>query len=303
MHIGKRLFPYPVLNNNKLYSQFKEGSFTLSYSEYVTDEKFVLDNVVCELTSDYLLKLITEGKAQIVCIVECAGTMFRKPYTLAPNTSNKILISLADLNGKYSVSAYLVAKESFEYNSADFHEDYAGYVFQVEKNDILAIDDGFVNKISFDEDEDTKKSSIFVVIKDKSITNETMQFDYDQDKITINLPEKQWNIYDKMKRISQFQDMYFSIMAVPALGYSLSCLQNDGSSDSIDSLRIEYKWFSAFAEAYKKMYDKELDDEDFFVKHMNVYTKAQVVLNSPVTKAMDGLFALTMGLGGTEDED
>ena len=43
MHIGKRLFPYPVLNNNKLYSQFKEGTFTLTYSEYVTDEKFVLD--------------------------------------------------------------------------------------------------------------------------------------------------------------------------------------------------------------------------------------------------------------------
>lgn len=49
MHIGKRLFPYPVLNNNKLYSQFKEGTFTLTYSEYVTDEKFVLDDVLCEL--------------------------------------------------------------------------------------------------------------------------------------------------------------------------------------------------------------------------------------------------------------
>ena len=44
---------------------------------------------------------------------------------------------------------------------------------------------------------------------------------------------------------------------------------------------------------------KDLDDEDFFVKHMNVYTEAQLVLNSPVTKAMDGLFALTMGLGKT----
>jgi len=302
MHIGKRLFPYPVLNNNKLYSQFKEGTFTLTYSEYVTDEKFVLDDVLCELKSEYLLKLISEGKAQVVCIVECANTMLRKPYVLEPNTKNKILIPLADLNGKYSVSAYIVAKENFEYCSSDFYSDYDGYVFQIEKNDILAIDDGFINTISFDEDEDTKKSSIFVVIKDKSITNETMQFDYDQDKITINLPEKQWNIYDKMKRISQFQNMYFSIMAVPALGYALSRLQSS-ESDSIDSLRIEYRWFSAFADAYKKIYNKDLDDEDFFVKKINVYTEAQVVLNSPVTKAMDGLFALTMGLGGTEDGD
>ena len=168
---------------------------------------------------------------------------------------------------------------------------------------IFGIVYAIVNTISFNEDEDTKKSSIFVVIKDKTITDETMQFDYDQDKITINLPEKQWNIYDKMKRISKFQDMYFSIMAVPALGYCLSRLQGDGSTDSIDSLRIEYKWFSAFADAYKRIHNKDLDDEDFFVKHMNVYTEAQLVLNSPVTKAMDGLFALTMGLGGTDDGD
>lgn len=301
MHVGKRLFPYPVLNNNKLYSQFKEGTFTLSYSEGVEDDKFVLSDVLCELKSEYLLNLIAEGKAQVVCIVECANTMFRKPYILQPNTKNEIIISLADLNGKYSVSAYIVAKEDFEYSSSDFYSDYDGYLFQIEKNDILAIDDGFINTINFDEDEDTKKSSIFVVIKDKSITNDTMQFDYDQDKITINLPEKQWNIYDKMKRISQYQNMYFSIMAVPALGFALSRLQYEG--DSIDSLRIDYRWFSAFADAYKKIYNKELDDEDFFVKKINVYTEAQIVLNSPVTKAMDGLFALTMGLGGTEDGD
>lgn len=82
----------------------------------------------------------------------------------------------------------------------------------------------------------------------------------------------------------------------------MSRLQSS-ESDSIDSLRIEYRWFSAFADAYKKNYNKDLDDEDFFVKKINVYTEAQVVLNSPVTKAMDGLFALTMGLGGTEDGD
>lgn len=301
MHIGKRLFPYPVLNNNKLYSQFKEGTFTLTYSEYVTDEKLVLDDVLCELKSEYLLNLVIEGKAQVVCIVECAGTMFRRPYVIEPNTKNKILIPLSDLNGKYSVSAYLVAKVNFEYISSDFLEDYDGYSFQIEKNDILAVDDGFINTISFDDDKDAKKSSIFVVIKNKIITNETMQFDYDQDKITINLPEKQWNIYDKMKRINQLQNMYFSIMAVPALGYALGRLQNE--VDSIDSLKIEYKWFSVFADAYKKIYDKDLDDEDFFVKKINVYTEAQVVLDSPITKTMDGLFALTMGLGETDYGD
>ena len=29
MHIGRRLFPYPILNNDPLYSQFENSSFQL----------------------------------------------------------------------------------------------------------------------------------------------------------------------------------------------------------------------------------------------------------------------------------
>ena len=31
MRIGKRLFPYPILNNAKLYSHFKDSIFELKY--------------------------------------------------------------------------------------------------------------------------------------------------------------------------------------------------------------------------------------------------------------------------------
>ena len=303
MQLGNGLFPYPILNNNMLYSQFKNSSFTLTYSEYLTDENFILDDLECNIQSGYLCNLISEGKAYVVCIVECAGTMFRKAYNIEPNKHNKILIPLWDLNGKYSVSAFLVAKENFEYVCDDFLDDYEGYKFQVEKNDILAVDDGFVNSINFDEERDSKKSSIFIVIKDKTIKDDTMQIEFDQEKITINLPENQWNIYDRMKNIRSFQEMFFSLLAVPALGYALSCLRNDRDNGSVDNLRIEYRWFSSFADAYKKYHNKDLDDEEFFVKDMNVYTEAQLVLNSPVTKAIDELFKIVMGVGGSEDAD
>ena len=91
-------------------------------------------------------------------------------------------------------------------------------------------------------------------------------------------------------------------MAVPALGYCLSDIRSNKET-SIDDLRIEYKWFSVFCEAYKKTHDKDLDDEDFFVKNINVYTEAQLVLGAPITKAIDGLFGLTMGFGGVDDVD
>ena len=304
MNIGKRLFPYPVLNNTKLYSQFKEASFTLSYNEETDNEadKIVFSDLIVELNSEYLLKLIEDGYAKVVCVFECANTMYRKPLEIAPNTLNTISISLFDFNGKYQISAFIVATKDFDYVCDDFLEEYEGYTFQVEKNDILAVDDGYVNKVDFNSEEDTKKSSIFLVIKDKSLTDGTSVTEYDQDKITISLPEVQWNRYESTKRQTKFQDMYFSILAVPALAYALTKLRAENDNSDIATLRIESKLFSVFVDAYEKGTKAELDDETFFVQDFNCYKAAQMVLNSPITKAIDVIFDLTVS-GGNADED
>ena len=300
MRIGKRLFPYPLLNNEKLYSQFKDSTFALEYEEVLTDANYVLKNIHVDLTSETLISLIKDCKASVVCVVECASTMYRKNFDLGLDFSS-IEIPLRDLNGKINVSAYVVANEDIDdYFSEDFFDDYEGYNFHIEKNDILAVDDGFINKIDFNEDEDTKKSSIFVIIKDKTIKDETMQLEYDSSKITISLPEEQWNMYDKTKRIKKFESMYFSIIAIPALSYALSSLQSKDSG--IDALRIDYKWFNSFALQYKNVHGYELTDEEFI--KMNANVEAQLMMNTPVTKALDDIFGLTMGaFGGIDDGD
>lgn len=301
MRIGKRLFPYPILNNEKLYSQFKASTFILEYDEKLTDDEYYLSKIYCELKNDTIIRLIKEERASIICVIECAETMFRKSYKLSLEPS-EIKISLRDLNGKISVSAFVVANEDIEdYFSIDFLEDYEGYHFKIEKNDILAVDDGFVNQVSFNEEEDTKKSSIFVVIKDKTIKDETMQIEYDSTKIIISLPEAQWNIYENTKRMKKLENLYFSILAIPALSYALSCLQVKGDN-CIDALRIEYKWFNSFAVQYANVHGGELTDEDFLKLNPNV--EAQRLMNTPVTKALDDIFSFTMGtFGGVEDED
>lgn len=301
MRIGKRLFPYPILNNEKLYSQFKDATFSLQYSEMATDDEYILKGVYCNLSSKYLIDFIKNGKAKIICLVECGSTLFRKCYEL-PLEASDIKIQLSNLNGKTSVSAFVIATEDIEdYSCSDFLEDYNGYAFAIEKNDILAVDDGFTSRIDFNNDEDdNKKSSIFLVIKDKTITDETMNIEYDTEKITIYFPEEQYNSYDKTKRISKFQNLYFSIMAIPALGYAISSLQRNYTS--IDQLRMDYKWFNSFCVAYKNIHKEDLSDEEF-VK-MNGNREAQIMFSMPVTKAMDDIFNLTMGsFGGTEDAD
>lgn len=301
MRIGRRLFPYPLLNNDKLYSQFKDSVFALEYEEVVNSENYILKNVECEITNNELIELIKSDKASMVCVIECASTMFRKSYKLQLGKTS-IIIPLTDVNGKISVSAYIVANENIDnYFSNDFFDDYEGINFSIEKNDILAVDDGFTNKIDFDDYEDTKKSSIFVIIKDKSIKDETMQIEYDSSKIIISLPEEQWNTYDKTKRIKKFENMYFSIIAIPALSYALSSLQ--AKSENVDSLRMDYKWFNSFAIQYEIIHEgKELIDEDFI--KMNTYLESQLILNLAVTKSLDDIFGLTMvGFGGDDDGD
>lgn len=301
MRIGRRLFPYPLLNNEKLYSQFKYSTFELQYEEFITNENYVLKDIKCELVNDSLLELLSMGRVSIVCVIECAGTMFRKNYNLSLEPTT-IIIPLTDLNGKVSVSAFIVANEDIEnYFSEDFFDDYEDINFHIEKNDILAVDDGFFNKIDFDEEQDTKKSSIFVIIKDKTIKDETMQIEYDSSKIIISLPEEQWNTYEKTKRIKKFESMYFSIIAIPALSYALARLQ--AKSESVDSLRIDYKWFDSFMVQYANIHKgKELVDEEFI--QMNPHLEAQLMMNLAVTKSLDDIFSLAMGnFGGVDDGD
>lgn len=299
MRIGKRLFPYPILNNDRLYSQFKESVFSLEYEELVTDELYSLENIRCNITSEYLIDLIKNGLAEIVVVVECASTMFRNHYIL-PLEKTTINIPISDLNGKLTVSAYIVATKDIEkYSCKDFLDDYEGYRFSIEKNDILAVDDGFTNKIDFDENEDTKKSSVFVVIKDKTIKDETMHIDFDTSKVIIYLPEEQWNRYEKTKRIGKFQNLYFSILAIPALVYAIQELEKKDAT--LDQLRMDYSWFNAFLLSYKNINNHELTDEEFLT--MNAYLEVQKLMNTPVTKALDDIFDLTMIGGGEEDGD
>lgn len=299
MRIGKRLFPYPILNNDRLYSQFKESVFSLEYEELVTDELYSLENIRCNITSEYLIDLIKNGLAEIVVVIECASTMFRHHYIL-PLEKTTINIPISDLNGKLTVSAYIVATKDIEkYSCKDFLDDYEGYRFSIEKNDILAVDDGFTNKIDFDENEDTKKSSVFVVIKDKTIKDETMHIDFDTSKVIFYLPEEQWNRYEKTKRIGKFQNLYFSILAIPALVYAIQELEKKDAT--LDQLRMDYSWFNAFLLSYKNINNHELTDEEFLT--MNAYLEVQKLMNTPVTKALDDIFDLTMIGGGEEDGD
>lgn len=301
MRIGKRLFPYPILNSERLYSQYKKSIFSLQFDEKISDDGqwYILENIHCKLDNQTLIDLINSGLAEIICIIECPTTMYRKKHVIHLKPID-IKISLFDIYNKVNISAFIVAKEDINnFHSEDFLDDYENIPFTIEKHDILAADDGYINNIDFYDKDDDKKSSIFIIIKDKNITDGTMQVDYDSEKLTISLPEEQWNIYNQMKRIKKYESLFFSILAIPALEYSLSCLQN--TNTPVSTLLIEYSWFNSFASAYQKIHNKELTDDIF--NKMDSNLESQIILGSPVANAVNEIFGFTIGGNNGDDED
>ena len=127
-----------------------------------------------------------------------------------------------------------------------------------------------------------------------------MQVEFDSSLITIKLPESQWDIYDKTKKRSQFEHLYFSIIAIPALTYAIGCLQKSGTD--VDQLCIEYKWFNSFKKKFEEVNACELTDDVF--DKLNPCTEAQHLLNAPNTKAVDDIFQMLVmpNLGGSEND-
>ena len=62
MHIGRRLFPYPILNNDPLYSQFENSSFQLEYEEIIDEEYYIINDLYVNLNNNYLISLIKKSK-------------------------------------------------------------------------------------------------------------------------------------------------------------------------------------------------------------------------------------------------
>lgn len=301
MRIGKRLFPYPTINNSKIASCFKNSNYSLEYDDESDNENLVLKNAHIQIDNDELIKLIVDKKAEAVVIIECSSTIFRTVKSISIEPKD-IIIPLHNLRGKVEISSFIYAKEEFEYSNDDFLDDYEGYSFTIEKYDILAIDDGFTTKIEYNESEDKKLSSIFRVIKSTDPELKVMKVDSGDKFIKIVLPEKEFGYYDNLKNRDYFKNIFFSIIAIPSL---IKCLQEfKNERVDIDYIRLNHSWFDSIMVAYKKNYNEELTDEIF--ADMPVEEISQTLLNYATVSSIEdisNLFIKNMMIGGMEEDE
>lgn len=302
MQIGNKLFPYPTINNNILKSCFKDTVYEFKCVDKNDGQNYILENACIDINNEYIKKLMSEGYVGAGLVIECSTTVYRKMYevTLEPQT---IKINIGNLRDKVVISCYLYAKKNIlDYKDNDFLDDYQGYSFEIEKNDIIAIDDGFTTIIDYDESMDKKVASIFQVIRSNSV--ETMTIEMKTRKIVIGLPEEEFVYYDTLRKNDNFQNIFFTMLAIPALTYCLKEFQDNILLEQydIDVVEMNYTWFISVKNAYKTQYGIELTEEIF--KNLDVSILSQKLLNNGALNGIKDLFNISMRkqYGGEDDE-
>lgn len=303
MRIGKKLFPYPTLNNSKNITCFKNCDFSLEYDDCDDEENLILKNAHIKVNDEVINKLLDESKLKATVIVECSSTIFRKSYDIR-RIPNDIIIPINNLREQVVISSFIYATENINFISPNFLDDYDGYSFEIEKYDIIAIDDGFTTRIEYDEDKDKKVSSIFSIVKDETIENKVMKFEPTARKIIIHLPEEQFGCYENMKNNDNYQELFFSIMTIPALIYCLQNIQDRliFSDYSLDEIKIDYRWFESIEVAFKNLNGVALTEDNF--KKYDVSLLAQQLMNNASVTAISDLFKQEFSkmIRGDEDE-
>ncbi len=306
MHIGNRIFPYPVLNRDDALSDYIPSSvFKVEFdvnengSPFVQNGDVIFKNLHYTLTDASLLSLIEQGKLKGAFIVECSASVYRSRFDISADPYD-LRISSHEINGNVVASCYLFATQDIiGFKSSGFISEYTDYSFDIDKFDILAVDDGYKFKIELDPSEDDKVSSIFLVVKKEEISD-LATCDYDENKIKVYLPATFYDDYDNIKTKKECNNIAFAILAIPALAWTLEDI-SERSYESLDDIIDSFSWFRSICSGYKRVTGTELTYDEF--QNKNKFELAQILLNSASCNSLRDFDNLLLGGMNNADEE
>ena len=298
-----RLFPYPILYNNQENSSYKNSVYKLEYDNVIVNNNYlIIKQARIELNNSEFKTLIDEGKVQAYLLVECPGTIYREKFKISYDHGLDLQLDIRLFEGRVEVTSFIAAKCNFKLNNIDFLEDYEGYEFDVEKGSILAIEDGFDTNVDYSTINDKKVSSIFLIIRDNDESKNMRVNSDDRKKIKIYLPPKEYDKYYSLKSNEYFQNIFFSIIAIPALTKAIQHIQDGINAEEceLEDLMDDYKWLRSIIDSYNKIKQVNINTEDF--KELDAVEISQVVMNNASTNAINDLISV-FDISKTREED
>lgn len=295
MQIRNKLFPYPILNKNSVLSNYKDKKFELVYEDKSNTDELIISNITYATDSGVLLELIEKDLVKVALIVECADTIYREIFdiTHAPLYFSK---SKQEFNGEIEISMYAYANKNFVKRFEEVDDDYCEIDFELEKYDILAINDGISLSIIHTDAEDSLAKSIFSIQHLDNIEEGIFAVELERKKIVICMSEYDYNNYKIVYSMPLFQEVFFNIFLVPALIQALSsCFAEiKNGIKCIDDIMTEFYWFSSIEKQYNRLTGKKIMEDT--IEDLVPVQLAQLLLGCPLKSALDKM------IGSTKDK-
>lgn len=296
MRVRPKHFPYPVI------TPFESEENYVFSCDLKLEEDVELDlirfKVHYTLKNKTIQDLIDQGLAVFALHIECPSTM--KRFLLSTSQkSDEFEVSIHDLNKSVDISFFVLANETIpDYENSEFDPFSAGFEFELEKGDLLAI--GPSETLDIEKEPLIEINSIFELMPSMDKNAKPLSIDLSYSKIRIQLPKESFDQLSFLhgttsaKTDAILAAIYYIPAIVEALYYIRTAHQS-GDDSWIEDIR-DTAWYKSIE---ARLHHIKVDIEA--LPEQDLIGIAHEMLDDPNKKAMNHLQELLEG-GDSENE-
>jgi hypothetical protein len=224
----KKSWPYPVLDVDG--QDYPDCAFQATI-ELKQTRTHILGKARMDLGSATLEGAVKRGDAQFAVRLHCPRTSFRRIFKSKAETI-EFELPEETLRDDFSVQPFLVAERSWELASDEFLPIFKGMKFPVERGFVLAVARpvDFIAEKRLDDLRNIK--AIFNVIRNPDPHQKAIDFDFEQDRISIVLAHDDFALYDLFRTRVPYTNLFVCSLVLPALHQALVLLAEETADES-----------------------------------------------------------------------
>lgn len=291
MKLNNISFPYPVLRygNDDIIPELSDNCIDISVKKEISDYVF---NISLKIDNADIESLIQQDKAIYTCEIDCIKTVWRDSFS-SKSPMFSIKIPRSDLAGNITFNAYVsVTKSIHNYHNSGFNHDYGDASFDMGPGDILVGFPEIKHHIDIKYDKLQAAGSFMIIHEDPE--SQTVNFSFDHDKISINLPSTMFKQYQSGLK-NNFAELMHASLAYNALTcalYELPKIYSDSSGSLLWTQAIIYRLQTE--DQFTSLFDPES------MEILDVPLVANMLLKDPYKRLFD---RLTEQITNDLDED
>ena len=250
----RKAYAYPVLRKGS--SDYPSDTFSLHLNvERILKSTEIELTAEFELTNEYLISLIDQGKAKFALLAKSPITFFR---TAIVGTRLKIQhhFESGQLAGNVSFNPFLVATLAInDFASDTWHKDFSGMKFDIQLGSVLAVGEPY--HVYIDMAEESSVASIFRLGEDSTLEDGlwNCEFNPEEEQVVINLSASEWNRVNSVRvnvDTGDANERLLNGLYFPALVWLLQELDSMATKNETSDFS-ELKWYRSLERKLEDM--------------------------------------------------